>query len=74
LARKIEIEGFIVHATRQIDHIRRRVILGQTIAHVDKVFSIFETHTEWISKGKAGVAVELGLKVCILEDQHRLAA
>lgn len=71
LARKIEIEGFMAHATRQIDQIRRRVILGQTIAHEEKVFSIFETHTEWISKGKAGVAVELGLKVCILEDQHQ---
>lgn len=71
LARKIEIEGFMAHATRQIDQIRRRVILGQTIAHEEKVFSIFEPHTEWISKGKAGVAVELGLKVCILEDQHQ---
>jgi hypothetical protein len=71
LARKIEIEGFMVHATRQIDQIRRRVILGQTIAHDEKVFSIFEPHTEWISKGKAGVPVELGVKVCILEDQHQ---
>ena len=35
-----------------------------------KVFSIFEEHTEWISKGKAGVPQELGLCVCILEDQH----
>jgi len=71
LARKIEIEGFMAHGTRQIDQIRRRVILGQSIAHEEKVFSIFETHTEWISKGKAGVPVELGLKVCILEDQHQ---
>ncbi len=71
LVRKIEIEGFMAHAARQIDQIRRRVILGQSIAHEEKVFSIFEPHTEWISKGKAGVAVELGLKVCILEDQHQ---
>ncbi len=41
------------------------------IAHEDKVFSIFEPHTEWISKGKAGVPVELGVKVCILKDQHQ---
>ena len=61
----------MAHGTRQIDQIRRRVILGQSIAHEEKVFSIFETHTEWISKGKAGVPVELGLKVCILEDQHQ---
>ena len=32
---------------------------------------MFETHTEWISKGKAGVPVELGLRVCVMEDQHR---
>ena len=25
-------------------------------------FSIFEPHTEWVNKGKAGVPVELGLK------------
>ncbi|MDO8754709.1 MAG: ISNCY family transposase, partial [Anaerolineales bacterium] len=71
VVKKLEIEGFMQHALRQIDQIRRRVILGETIAHAEKVFSIFEPHTEWISKGKAGVPVELGVKVCILEDQHQ---
>ena len=64
------IEGFLEHADRQIEQIHRRVILGEKISHAEKVFSIFEEHTEWISKGKAGVPVELGLKVCILEDQY----
>jgi hypothetical protein len=68
---KLEIEDFMRHATRQIDQTKRRVILGEIIPHAEKVFSIFEPHTEWISKGKAGVPVELGVKVCILEDQHR---
>ncbi|MCP5088586.1 MAG: ISNCY family transposase, partial [Rhodobacteraceae bacterium] len=27
-------------------------------------------HTEWIVKGKAGVPMELGLRVCVVEDQH----
>lgn len=71
LVRKMEIEGFMVHAVRQVDQIRRRVIEGEVIPHDEKVFSIFEPHTEWISKGKAGVPVELGVKVCILEDQHQ---
>ncbi len=35
------------------------------------MFSIFEEHTEWISKGKAGVPQELGVRVCVLEDQHQ---
>jgi hypothetical protein len=65
------LDGFIVHAARQIDQIRRRVLQGETIPHAEKVFSIFQPHTEWISKGKAGVPVELGLRVCVLEDQHR---
>jgi hypothetical protein len=64
------IENFIGHAERQVEQIDRRVIKGEKIPHNEKVFSIFETHTEWISKGKAGVPVELGLKVCVLEDQY----
>jgi transposase, IS5 family len=66
-----QVEEYIHHAERQIDQIRRRVINGETIAHSEKVFSIFEPHTEWISKGKAGVPVELGLKVCIVKDQFQ---
>jgi len=64
------IEYYIFHAERQIDQIRRRVLDGETIPHNEKVFSIFEEHTKWISKGKAGVPQELGLGVCILEDQY----
>ena len=52
---KLEIEAFMKHAIRQIDQTRRRVLLGEVIPHAEKVFSIFEPHTEWICKGKAGV-------------------
>jgi len=62
-------DSYVAHAERQIDQIRRRVIQGETIPHDEKVFSIFQSHTEWISKGKAGVPVELGLRVCVLEDR-----
>lgn len=67
-----ELKTYIDHANRQIDQIRRRVIKGEKIPHNEKVFSLFESHTEWISKGKAGVPQELGLRVCILEDQYGL--
>jgi len=66
-----EIKRFIKDSERQISQIRRRVIFGELIPHDEKVFSIFQPHTEWISKGKAGVPVELGLKVCVLEDQYQ---
>jgi hypothetical protein len=64
-----EIEIFQAHAERQIDQIYRRGIKDEVIPHGEKVFSLFEEHTEWIVKGKAGVPVELGLRVCVLEDQ-----
>lgn len=65
------IEEFMRHADRQIDQIRRRVLQGEVIPHAEKVFSLFEPHTEWVVKGKAGVPVELGVRVCIVEDQHQ---
>jgi hypothetical protein len=65
-----EIDLYLGDAERQIDQIRRRVLLGQTIPHGEKVFSLFQRHTEWIVKGKAGVPVELGLRVAVVEDQH----
>nr|CBX26701.1 hypothetical protein N47_A07300 [uncultured Desulfobacterium sp.] len=65
-----KVEEYIGHADRQIDQILRRAVLDEKIPHEEKVFSIFEQHTEWISKGKAGVPQELGLKVCILKDQY----
>jgi len=64
------IKHYMWHAVRQIDQIHRRVLNGEKIPHEEKVFSIFEEHTEWISKGKAGVPQELGLKVCVVEDQY----
>ncbi len=65
-----DIERYMEHAFRQIEQTSRRVLDGEKIRHDEKVFSIFEEHTEWISKGKAGVPQELGLRVCILQDQY----
>jgi len=65
------IHSYIAHAERQIDQTDRRVLKGESIPHNEKVFSIFEEHTEWISKGKAGVPVELGVRVSVIEDQHQ---
>ena len=71
VARLSVLDDFMQHGRRQIDQIDRRVLQGERIPHNEKVFSLFEPHTEWISKGKAGVPVELGLRVCIMEDQDR---
>ncbi len=64
------IREYLAHAVRQTDQTRRRLLEGEQIPHHDKVFSVFEPHTRWIAKGKAGCPVELGVPVCILEDSH----
>ena len=65
------IEGYVAHALRQIDQVERRLVRGETIPHEEKVFSIFEEHTRWVSKGKAGTPVELGVPVALIEDQYQ---
>ena len=65
------IEGFVAHARRQLDQVERRLLRDETIPHEEKVFSIFEEHTRWISKGKAGTPVELGVPVALIEDQYQ---
>lgn len=47
------------------------MIKKEVIPHGEKVFSIHEEHTRWINKGKADVVAELGVPVCMLEDQYQ---
>ena len=49
-----------------------RLVEEKVIEHSDKYFSIFERHTEWINKGKAGHRVELGHIILISSDENRL--
>jgi transposase, IS5 family len=63
-----EILYFTDQGNKLIDQICRRYFKGETIPHNEKVFSLFEPHTEWIVKGKAGISQELGLRVCIVES------
>ena len=66
-----KIKYFLAHDVRQMDHVDRGLLKGETIPQNEKVFSILEPHTRWVSKGKAGRPVELGVPVCIVEDQFR---
>ncbi len=64
------IRGFIGHVRHRADLTGRRILKGGTIPHRGKVHPISGPHTRWISKGKAGVPVEPGLPVRVLEDRH----
>lgn len=55
--------------TKHIDLVERRLIKGEIIPHEEKLFSIFEPHTEWIKKGKANNKVEIGHNILVATDQ-----
>lgn len=66
------LEHFLGLVKKHVDQVNRRIILGVTIPHSKKMFSLFETYTEWINKGKSNPNVELGKKLCINTDQFNL--
>ena len=66
---RLSLDLYLDHATRFADQINRRIFKGETIPPNEKIFSIFESDTEWICKGKAGVRQELGVRFAIMEDQ-----
>lgn len=57
---------------KHIDLVHRRFILKEKIPAGEKIFSIFETYTEWITKGKMRPTVELGKRVNFTTDQFHL--
>jgi len=57
---------------KHLDLVERRLLREETIPPQEKVFSLFEPHTEWIQKGKQRPNVELGHRLLIATDQHQL--
>jgi len=57
---------------RVIDQTRRRVIEGEQVPAEEKVYSIFEPHTDLIKRGKARKPVEFGHKVFLAESAQGL--
>ena len=68
----IALEHLMLLMEKHIYLVDRRILKGETIPHEEKMFSIFETYTEWIKKGKSRPSVELGKKLCITTDQFGL--
>jgi hypothetical protein len=50
------------------DTARRRVLLGETVPHAEKIFSIFEPGTELIKRGKQAKPIQYGHNVLVIED------
>jgi len=55
-----QIDHYIALGKRVVDQARRRVLEGERVPNEEKLFSIFEPHTELLIRGKAGKNVEFG--------------
>src|SRR5438034_2072993 len=67
-----EITGYCKLADRVIDQSRRRVLQGEQVPTAEKIYSIFESHTALIKRGKAQKPVEFGHKVFLAESAQGL--
>lgn len=68
----VDLEYYISMLDKHIDLLERRIIKGEIIPHEEKIFSIFETYTEWINKGKTNPNFELGKNLQVTTDQFHL--
>ena len=68
----MEMKRFMDLLQKHIDLLDRRILRGEKIPHSEKMFSIFEQYTEWVTKGKMRPNVELGKRVAITTDQYHL--
>ncbi len=71
-ARCAEIKHYSALADRVLAQSRRRVLEEEQVAAQEKLYSIFEPHTDLIKRGKANKPVEFGHKVFLAETRSGL--
>src|SRR5258705_468916 len=67
-----EIEHFCSLGARVIDQSRRRVLNGEQVPTAEKLYSIFEPHTDLIKRGKVQTPIEFGHHVFLAESGRGL--
>ena len=63
-----ELTELVRKLAEQVD---RRILQGEVIPPAEKIYSVLVPFTRWCAKGKAGTPVELGVPVCVIEDEHQ---
>src|SRR2546422_1625944 len=67
-----EIAHYCGLGERVIDQARRRVLEGEQVPNAEKIYSIFEPHTDLIKRGKVQTPLEFGHKVFLAESAQGL--
>ena len=71
MAAGAELGRYLPAMRRVVDVARRRAFEGEKVPNSDKVFSIFEPHTELIKRGRRGRPIEFGHKVLLTQSREK---
>ena len=63
-----ELTGFLEKTLHVCGTARRRVLQGEHVPNCEKLFSIFEPHSQLYKRGKAAKPVQFGRQVLVYED------
>ncbi len=66
-----ELKRYLPVARKITNQAERRVINGEQVPSAEKVFGLFEDHTELLKRGKAGKPIEFGHKVLLVETGEK---
>lgn len=66
-----ELKHYLPIEKKIIKQAERRIIMGEQVPSAEKVYSLFEEHTELIKRGKAGKPIEFGHKVLLAETGEK---
>jgi IS5 family transposase len=67
----LQLEGFLPSLRRVVTQATRAAIHGETVPARDRVFSIFEPHTELIQRGRRHKPVEFGHAVLLCQTAEK---
>jgi transposase, IS5 family len=71
MALAAELKQYAPIARKIVSQAERRVIRGEQVPSEEKVYSLFEAHTELIKRGNAGKPIEFGHKVLLAETGEK---
>ena len=67
-----ELAGFLPSMTTVVEQARRAQVDGEKVPAAERVFSIFEPHTELIMRGRRGKPIEFGHMVLLCQSPEKI--
>ena len=74
LGKLAALRGFMARTRQVCSTAYRRVMLGEVVPNSEKLFSVFEPHTQLYERGKASTPIQFGRQALIYEDSAGFVA